>query len=244
MSKERTPPLRGRWLPAQEPPPSSRQYSWLLLVPLAAAAYGLVAHYAPLRNMLDLDGEAAIEAVPAPPADAPVTIAPAATAAAPTPMPAPVPALVAPAPRPLPPPTVTEAQLLARYAERPTAQPDPTEDIAGRRSDGAAGLAEALRRGEIRLAASSDLERWKQRYAVASGRRIGERFDEFTRHGTAYLIQRDFVIPDGLSGANAVVFLLPPHAPFPRGHAGHSPILDLDSGGCAGMICSFLLDDR
>ncbi|MDR6841149.1 hypothetical protein [Pseudoxanthomonas sacheonensis] len=57
-------------------------------------------------------------------------------------------------------------------------------------------------------------------------------------------MRKDFEIPAGLTGAHAVVFLVEPLVPFPRGDAGHSPILDVESGACIGAICRMLMSEE
>jgi hypothetical protein len=108
------------------------------------------------------------------------------------------------------------------------------------RPSGKAGLVEALRKGELRLANAGDIGRWKTSHARNTGNSVGRSFDEHIRHMDAYLIEKDFEIPDDLYGAHAVVFVVQSRAPFPRGDAGHSPILDIDSGACVGALCSML----
>lgn len=57
-----------------------------------------------------------------------------------------------------------------------------------------------------------------------------------------FVIERDFVIPSGLHGAHAVIFVLEPIAPHPRGDPGHSAILDMQSGTCVGAVCRMILE--
>jgi hypothetical protein len=102
---------------------------------------------------------------------------------------------------------------------------------------------EALRKGELRLANSGDIGRWKSSHARRTGKGASRSFDEHVSHMDAYLVVKDFEIPDGLYGAHAVVFVVESRAPFPRGEGGHSPILDIDSGSCVGVVCPMLAGD-
>lgn len=107
---------------------------------------------------------------------------------------------------------------------------------------GEAALAEALRAGQLRPATGGDLSRWAIRWSAANGRSMPERFRERSAHMTAYMIQKDFTIPEGLNGAHAVIFLLDTRVPYPRGSSGHSVVLDLSTGSCMGVTCGMLLD--
>ena len=107
---------------------------------------------------------------------------------------------------------------------------------------GEAALVEALRAGQLRPATGGDLSRWAMRWSEANGRSMPEGFRERSASMTAYVIQKDFTIPEGLNGAHAVIFLLDTRVPYPRGSSGHSVVLDLSTGGCMGMTCRMLLD--
>ncbi|WP_407908150.1 hypothetical protein [Lysobacter claricitrinus] len=117
----------------------------------------------------------------------------------------------------------------------------PTNDLVPLSSDepgaGKAGLVDALRAGHLRLASDADLQDWiaRSHQPVSVGRL------RFNGGGT-YVIVDDFTIPSGLTGADSAVFLLPRGVPFPRGDAGHSVVLDLSTGACAGVTCSMLRD--
>jgi hypothetical protein len=221
------------------------QYEWLLLIPLLALAYGFYTQFDQVRAMLAPDTVEVAEtppdaapiaptaampvaSVPAPVTPAPaakIQQAPAASAEPPAPV-APAPSAVVQAPPPLP-------ALFATPAE-----------LARARTAGKAGLVEALRSGELRPATASDFSRWKTSHARNGGRNPGRSFDEHSSHMDAYVVRKDFEIPAGLSGAHAVVFLVEPLTPFPRGDAGHSPILDMESGACIGPICRMLMSEE
>lgn len=102
---------------------------------------------------------------------------------------------------------------------------------------GEAGLTEAVRAGVLRPGNSGDLNAWKSEYTRNTGRSVGRDFDDRVRMMQVYVITGDLVIPSGLAGAHAVVFVLNRGAPFPRGNPGHSMILDTQSGSCSGAMC-------
>ena len=213
------------------------QYHWLLLIPLLVLGYGLYTQFDRLRDLLTPDPVVVTPSLPSIPA-------PVSTAGAPAPAPAPVAAAAVgtmpvaeakPQTDSVPPPSppTLAPPLRALF-------PAPSETV---RASGKAGLVDALRKGELRLANAGDIGRWKSRHARSAGNLAGRSFDEHISHMDAYLVVKDFEIPEGLAGADAVVFVVESRAPFPRGDAGHSPILDIDSGACVGVICSMLAED-
>ena len=104
-----------------------------------------------------------------------------------------------------------------------------------------AGLAEAVRTGRLRLGNAGDIDTWKRSYRVKTGRDVGKSFDGMLRGLPTYVITRELTLPAGLTGANLAVFVRPAGAPFPRGDAGHSVILDVASGACQGSLCRNLV---
>lgn len=134
-------------------------------------------------------------------------------------------------------PMVTERVPLTGTPPAPRTSDGPMNDlvaIAPGLPDGEAGLSEALRDGRLRLAADHELREW---IARSGGRGSME---SLTSSGRAYVVTRDMTLPGGLYGAHSAVFLLPRGVPFPRGNPGHSAILDMASGACAGAICGIL----
>ena len=118
--------------------------------------------------------------------------------------------------------------------------PPPVRPMASATSSfppGEAGLTEAVRAGALRPGNSGDLDAWKSAYTAKTGRSVGRDFDDRIRMMQVYVITGDLTIPSGLAGAHAVVFVLKRGAPFPRGNAGHSMILDVQSGSCSGATC-------
>ncbi len=107
---------------------------------------------------------------------------------------------------------------------------------------GEAGLVEGLRVGQLRLANGNDFSRWALRWSEVNGRGLPAVFRERSGRESAYVIQKDFIIPEGLNGAHSVIFLLETKTPYPRGDPGHSMVLDLSTGACVGATCRTLLD--
>ena len=106
---------------------------------------------------------------------------------------------------------------------------------------GQAGLVALLRSGVLKPASGRELAQWKARHAANNPGGPGRRFEEWLRTTPTYVVVGDMQIPEGLTGAHAVVFVLDANAPFPTGHPGHSVILEPVSGSCIGTICGFLM---
>jgi hypothetical protein len=206
----------------------------LLWAALALIALVTLAWLAPLRELWAPQAplpapQASVQNPPAPSLSAPV--APAPSIPAPSSPPAPV---VAAPPAQNPPPVQRMVTLMPR--DPPPARP------ASPALSGKAALVEALRAGQLRPANGDDFSRWAARWSAANRRSVPATFQERSVQMTAYVIQRDFTIPDGLYGAHSVVFLLDTRTPYPRGNPGHSAILDLSTGSCMGALCGILLD--
>lgn len=202
---------------------------WLiaaLILVVAASQFG------PLRRYLTVPPLSARKLPPAAaPADTATPSAPVAPTAAPV-----VAEPPPPAPQIVSTPAASEQMPTLMLKESP-----PAQAVAPSLPEGEAGLVEAMRKGLLRPASGSDLSVWKSRWSQANSRSVPRTFDERTRMMTAYVIQRDFDIPAGLSGANSVVFVLERSVPYPRGDAGHSVILDQATGACMGAVCDMLL---
>jgi hypothetical protein len=201
----------------------------LLWAALALIALVTLAWLAPLRELW-----APQAPLPAPQASVqnpPAPSLPAPSIPAPSSPPAPV---VAAPPAQNPPPVQRMVTLMPR--DPPPARP------ASSALSGKAALVEALRAGQLRPANGDDFSRWAARWSAANRRSVPATFQERSVQMTAYVIQRDFTIPDGLYGAHSVVFLLDTRVPYPRGNPGHSAILDLSTGSCMGSLCGILLD--
>jgi DnaJ domain len=120
--------------------------------------------------------------------------------------------------------------------------PAPQAPPAPPALSGEAALVEALRAGQLRPATGGDFSRWAQRWSEVNRRGMPTGLQERRGFMTSYVIQKDFTIPDGLTGAHAVIFLLDAGAPYPHGNPGHSVVLDLSTGACMGPTCGMLLD--
>lgn len=218
--------------------PEDRGAGSLLWVALALIALVTLAWLAPLRELwappqAPLPApQASVQTIPAPSLPAPV--APAPSIPAPSSPPAPV---VAAPPTQNPPPVQRLVTLMPRDPPPVRAAPPASPALSGK-----AALVEALRAGQLRPANGDDLSRWAARWSAANRRSVPAVFQERSVQMTAYVIQKDFTIPDGLYGAHSVVFLLDTRAPYPRGNPGHSAILDLSTGSCMGALCGILLD--
>jgi hypothetical protein len=140
------------------------------------------------------------------------------------------------------PPVRVEQVLVLMPSEAAPAQPVSPTPPAPPALSGEAALVEAIRVGQLRPASGSDVSRWAMRWSEVNRRSLPTSFEERTRFMSSYVIQKDFTIPEGLNGANAVIFLLDTRVPYPRGNPGHSMILDLSTGACMGVTCRMSLD--
>ena len=207
----------------------------LLWVALALIALVTLAWLAPLRELwappqAPLPApQASVQNPPAP--NLPVPSAPVSST------PAPVSPAPPPAPVQNPAPVERLVTLMPRDPPPVRAAPPASPALSGK-----AALVEALRAGQLRPANGDDFSRWAARWSAANRRGVPAVFQERSVQMTAYVIQKDFTIPDGLYGAHSVVFLLDTRAPYPRGNPGHSAILDLSTGSCMGALCGILLD--
>jgi hypothetical protein len=234
--------LRKREASLEAPPAAparsdDRGAGSLVWVALALIALVTLAWLAPLRELWAPQAplsapQASIQtlpapSLPAPSAPAPSTPAPSSSAAQPA----------APTPVQNRPPVERLVTLMPRDPPPVRAAPPASPALSGK-----AALVEALRAGQLRPANGDDLSRWAARWSAANRRGVPAVFRERSVQMTAYVIQKDFTIPDGLYGAHSVVFLLDTRVPYPRGNPGHSAILDLSTGSCMGALCGMLLD--
>lgn len=198
----------------------------LVWLALALIAVVILAWLGPMRDLwVPAQANPDVAALPSTPAS-PAVAAPPAPAAAPP---------VAEAE----PPVRVEQLLVLMPSEPAPAQPVSPAPPA---LSGEAALVEAIRLGQLRPASGSDLSRWAMRWSEVNGRGLPASFQERTGFMSSYVIQKDFTIPDGLTGAHAVIFLLDTRVPHPRGSPGHSVILDMSTGACIGVTCRMFLD--
>lgn len=110
---------------------------------------------------------------------------------------------------------------------------------------GEAGLRDAVAKGLLREARSSDIEAWKAAYDTANRRdvpplsgatpRSSSGSDRVVRNG--YVVLKAMQIPAGLYGAHGATFIVPRGVPRPTGNRGHSQILDYNTMTCGGAVC-------
>ena len=110
---------------------------------------------------------------------------------------------------------------------------------------GEAGLRDAVAKGLLREARSSDLDAWKSAYDTANRRDVpplsgaspsrSSDSDRLVRNG--YVVLKAMRIPAGLYGAHGATFIVPRGVPRPTGNPGHSQILDYNTLTCAGATC-------
>jgi len=106
---------------------------------------------------------------------------------------------------------------------------------------GKEGIAQALRKGQIRLASRSDIDKWIQsalRHGYSKDK-IEEMQDVF-RHNS-YLVVREFTFPPALTGSSRANFFVNYGVPMPIGDPGQSDVYDMNTGTCQGTVCRVLL---
>lgn len=146
---------------------------------------------------------------------------------------------------PSPEPVLAPAPVTPAPAEQvPTTLPVlmPVEDAADAAELPEDVLLDAVTRGDLRLGTYGDVLRWHARHRARVPGASDALPDHF-EHLDVYIVKRPFRIPPGLAGADAVVFIVPEGAPFPKGDPGHSPVLDMESGACRGAVCMLLRRD-
>jgi hypothetical protein len=121
---------------------------------------------------------------------------------------------------------------------------DPNTRLAG-----AAGLQEAVQKGDLRLATDEDIKLWQDEYLkkvpaaadvpVIAGQTTSKpHVPEFIGLSQTYVVLKEgFTYPAGLYGGNSVTFIIPKGVPLPNGNPGHSPVYNTNTGGCIGPVC-------
>jgi hypothetical protein len=111
------------------------------------------------------------------------------------------------------------------FPRKPTPEPEPKNTLYGEQ-----GLEFAIQMGQLRRATAADAELW----ARAQPRRdvppvAGQASAQpVAPPSNVYIVQsREFVFPDGLYGAHAVIFVVPSGIPRPRGNPGHSAVYEV-----------------
>ncbi|MDI9239423.1 hypothetical protein QLQ15_10960 [Lysobacter sp. LF1] len=108
---------------------------------------------------------------------------------------------------------------------------------------GEAGLRDAVAKGLLREARSSDLRDWQTAFDAAnrrdeppvSGATAPDRSD--ARLHNAFVVLRPMQLPAGLYGAHSATFIVPRGVQRPTGNPGHSRVLDYNTLTCIGATC-------
>lgn len=131
-----------------------------------------------------------------------------------------------------------------RWISSSTTRPDSFVDKAAPRM-GQMGLDDAIEKGVLRRATAADWDAWAQVLAARAltrdtppiaGQSPSPQRSAF-QMGRTYVVMQSFVYPAGLTGANAVTFIIPRGVPRPKGNLGHSTILDFNLAACEGPFC-------
>ncbi len=126
--------------------------------------------------------------------------------------------------------------------ERETNSPAPPPTAL----KGPDALREAMRKGQIKPASGEEFSQWakvrqeaEKRQALADGvpEHLIARKDSvggLVGFNAFVVTSSEFVIPEGLTGADSATFFIPPGMPMPRGPRGHCRILFLENGRSLG----------
>ena len=104
---------------------------------------------------------------------------------------------------------------------------------------GPMGLADAVRKGQLKPASDEEYQLWQRQLAKNSGipdHLIPEKFPRSAgaMHRPYVVLDPDFIFPNGLYGGNSATFFLPPGLPLPKGDRGHSRVIFLEDGRSVG----------
>jgi hypothetical protein len=115
--------------------------------------------------------------------------------------------------------------------------PPPTsskETKLGLVGPGSSGVGQAVRAGILRPATDADLDRWRVMSRDNAGRDTTlDRIKMLEK----YVLQKPARFSGGLSGSNAMVFIVTRREHTPIGNLGHSAVLYTYSGACTGAMC-------
>ncbi|HSC84264.1 MAG TPA: lysozyme inhibitor LprI family protein [Pseudomonas sp.] len=109
---------------------------------------------------------------------------------------------------------------------------------------GPAGLAEAVEKGLMRPAESTDIAAW-QAVEESKANKLSQGLPplanpaerrQFSVHN-GYVLLKAQRLPAGLYGAHSATFFLPKGVPYPEGELGHSALYDFNTETCRGAIC-------
>jgi hypothetical protein len=116
------------------------------------------------------------------------------------------------------------------------------------------GIQQAIALGLIRAATERDVEKYLEAYEtfaapsgsalalppIYGGQKPSNGTQRVLRSNSGYVILKNMRMPEGMGGAHAVTFILPPGVPYPKGELGHSVLLNMNDGSCTGaaqMLC-------
>jgi hypothetical protein len=110
---------------------------------------------------------------------------------------------------------------------------DKTQPFAGE-----TGIKDALDKKILRQATRGDIMPIYEYYRKDNPPVKGRDYADISVPRDAYVIEKDFIVPVGLSGAHSVTFILQKGVPFPKGDPGHSCLYDLNNFAAHGSSCS------
>ncbi|MBL8343915.1 MAG: hypothetical protein JNN03_00585, partial [Rubrivivax sp.] len=112
----------------------------------------------------------------------------------------------------------------------------PGDQVPG----GLKGLDRLVKDGAIRLAVDEEVAAW----VAGAAARLGQPLEKYRRamdwrlgNGQVYVVLKPFDLPEGLAGAHARTFILPPGVARPGGPQGHCTFLQMEAFQCLGVAC-------
>jgi len=110
---------------------------------------------------------------------------------------------------------------------------------------GPAGVADAVKKGLLRLATAKDMKDWKDAVRAATTpdpdlppvEGGSTRSERAYAPSNTYVVLKPFTFPDGMYGGNSSTFIVPKGIPYPKGNPGHSAVYDFNSLKCKGALC-------
>ena len=121
------------------------------------------------------------------------------------------------------------SSLYPNITRKPDAPTHSSETVLLKK--GKAGINMALAQGLLTVASQADLHKWLDKSGVTT-------LPPILSHLEKYNVKGKIDLAGGLTGANAVVFLVPNALAIPTGDRGHSIILIQDNGSCLGYLCN------
>ncbi|KAB8041694.1 hypothetical protein GCM43_17090 [Janthinobacterium aquaticum] len=106
---------------------------------------------------------------------------------------------------------------------------------------GPAALADAVRKGILRVATAADVRAWDAAMMKAASADTppvaGANVRATHEMYNGYVVLKEFALPAGLYGAHSATFIVPKGVPVPTGKLGHSRVLDYNTMQCTGAVC-------